>query len=266
MKDSRLIVVVAGALVVAALGCSGDSDKAGSTSAAKPAAPKASETKAPPPVQDPSKLGTITGRITFAGTPPAPRAIRMDADPFCANANRTGATKKSVELGKDGGLRNVFVYVRSGIDGSAYESPSDPAVLDQVRCGYVPGVIGLQVGQPLEIRNSDKTLHNVHAMPKESKGFNIGMPTKGMTSTRKFSAPEVLIRIKCDVHPWMETFVGVVDHPFYAVTHVSGAYSLAKLPPGDYEIEAVHPKLGSKSQTVSVGEGGKITVDFEFTG
>jgi plastocyanin len=258
MRWITTVIVAATCVVATAPGCSRESATKGGEAGR-------SKTVQAPLHPDPTKTGAVIGRVKFEGTPPPPTVIQMSADPYCAQVNGGGVKRESVEVGKDGGLRDVFVYVKSGLGNVRYEPPTEPAVLDQVRCMYRPTVLGVQVGQPLTIRNSDKTLHNVHALPDKSSGFNIGMPSKGMTATRKFSEPEVLVRIKCDVHPWMEAYVGVVDNPFFAVTHVSGQYRIGGLPPGTYTIEAVHPKLGRRSREVTVAAGEEVGANFSFS-
>jgi hypothetical protein len=136
-------------------------------------------------------------------------------------------------------------------------------VLNQQGCHYTPHVFGVQVGQPLDILNSDDTLHNVHAAAQVNQEFNLGQPFKGMKTTRTFDKPEVMIPFKCDVHTWMNAFVGVLAHPYFAVSADGGKFSLKTLPPGTYEIEAWHEKLGTQTQTVTVGE--KETKEITFT-
>jgi plastocyanin len=188
----------------------------------------------------------------------------MSADPYCAGANQGDTSEAVLVVGEGGGLGEAFIYVKSAPSAGG-APPEQAVVIDQEKCRYRPRVVGVQVDQPLEFRNSDITLHNVHAVPELSKGFNIGMPTKGMTSTRKFSTPEVFVRIKCDVHPWMAAYVGVVAHPYYAVTGSDGAFRIANVPAGEQTVEAAHPTLGTKSQTVSVPADGEVTVDFTFS-
>jgi len=187
----------------------------------------------------------------------------MSADPYCEKANPGGVKRRDVIAAGDGGLANVFVFIKSGVQGT-YAPPAEQVRIDQHNCNYVPVVSGAMVGQPVAIHNSDATLHNVHAMPRLSRGFNAAMPRRGMTIVRKFTAPEVLIRIKCDVHPWMETFVGVTTNPFYAVTGQDGRFSISGLPPGDYVVAAVHPKLGQTESRVSLLPGAHRSLDLEF--
>ncbi|MFQ5479434.1 MAG: hypothetical protein ACE5E4_12565 [Candidatus Binatia bacterium] len=206
----------------------------------------------------------VSGRIGFVGERPATPEINMRADPYCVTAAKGAKTRDSVVVAEDGALRDVFVYVSSGLEGYSFDTPEQPVVLNQQACSYTPKVLGVQVGQPFELSNGDATLHNVHSLPRNSRGFNLGMPRRGMTITRSFAKPEVLVRIKCDVHPWMESFVGVVEHPFFAVSQADGSFAIEGLPPGDYTLTAVHPKLGRLSAAVELEAGASKTVDFSF--
>ena len=220
---------------------------------------------APAPVTNPvnpETAGTVAGRIVFEGTAPERTPIKMSSDPNCKPAGGT-ALNESVIVGDGGTLENVFVYVKDGLGNLVFPVPTTPVVLDQNGCHYVPHVFGVQVGQPVEIRNSDATLHNIHAIPKGNREFNTGQPIQGMKTTHVFTVKEVLLPFKCDVHNWMNAYVGVVDHPFFSVTGGDGMFRLAGVPPGTYTIEAVHEKLGAQTQTVTIGE--KETKDIAFT-
>ncbi len=234
----------------------------------KPEAPsKPPPTPTPPaaPAQPVAGSGTIVGRVTFTGSAPPSRALRMNADPYCADANKEDSSEPVLVIGPGGALAEAFVHVKSDQLAAAGPAPEQAAVIDQQGCRYRPRVLGVQVDQPLEFRNSDTTLHNVHAVPEQSKGFNIGMPTKGMTAVRKFSTPEVFVRIKCDVHPWMAAYVGVVTHPYFAVTGADGTFRIANVPVGKHTIEAAHPTLGRQTETVIVQADGEVTADFAFS-
>ena len=165
----------------------------------------------------------------------------------------------------NGGLENVFVYVKDGLGDLKFPVPTTPVVLNQQGCTYLPRVFGIQAGQPLEILNSDETLHNIHALPANNREFNRGQALKGLTHTHVFTTAEVMVPFKCDVHNWMNTWVGVLDHPFYAVSGSGGAFEIQGLPPGTYIIEAWHEKLGAKMQTVTVGPKEAKDVSFAFT-
>ena len=206
----------------------------------------------PNPV-DADDAGNVTGRIVFDGTPPKPAVVRMDSDPNCVQPG-AAVTDETVIVGFGGGLQNVFVYVKDGLGDLKSPVPSTPILIDQKGCRYVPHVLGVRVGQNLEILNSDATLHNVHAIPAANQEFNMGQPLPGIKATRQFSTKEVMVPFKCDVHSWMRAYVGVLDHPYFAVTEADGAFSLKGLPPGTYTIEAWHETLGTRTQSVTIGE------------
>ena len=229
-----------------------------SSGAAAPSAPAA-------PAVDPATAATVTGKVKFEGTPPAPQPIKLSSDPYCQKANPSLMTETEV-VGKDGALGNVFIYVKDGLGNRTFPAPATPVVLDQKGCHYTPHVFGIQVGQPLQIVNSDDTLHNVHGLPKANKEFNQGQPIQGMKMTHTFSTKEVMIPFKCDVHGWMNAWIGVLDHPYYAVTSADGSFSLKGLPPGTYTIEAWHEKLGTQTQTVTIAEKESKDVQFTFKG
>jgi plastocyanin len=168
-------------------------------------------------------------------------------------------------VGTDGkALGNVFVYVKDGLGDLTFDPPSTAASIDQKNCRYHPHVFGMQVGQTLEIMNSDPTLHNIHAVAKNNREFNQGQPLQGVKSTHTFTAPEVMVPFKCDVHGWMNAYVGVLPHPYFAVTDNAGSFALNSLPPGTYTIEAWHEKLGTATQTVTVGSKETQNVSFTF--
>jgi hypothetical protein len=209
---------------------------------------------------------SVSGKTTFDGTPPKRKKITTDADPKCAEMHADSPLlSEEVIVNPDGTLRNVFVYIKSGLVGKTYEVPKMPVELDQEGCHYVPHVFGMMARQPLKIVNKDDTLHNIHAMPAKSKEFNIGQPNQGMESMRTFAVPEVMVHFKCDVHPWMSAYVGVLDNPFYSVTGDGGTFSLKGLPAGTYEVAAWHEKYGEQVQKMTVGDGEAKTIDFKFT-
>jgi plastocyanin len=215
---------------------------------------------------DPATAANITGTIKLEGDAPKPEAIKMNADPVCMREGKGGATE-FVVAGEGGALQNVFVYVKDGLGNRTFSAPQQAVVLDQRGCQYRPHVFGVMVGQPLEIVNSDPTLHNIHAMPKANQEFNTGQPIQGMKFNHTFSAKEVMVPFKCDVHGWMNAYAGVLDHPFFATTDASGKFEIKGLPPGDYTVEAWHEKLGTQEQKITVGpkESKEATFAFKMT-
>ena len=241
-------------IILTAAACGGGSDA--------PAEPAA----AAPPAFDPATAGSVMGTITLEGTAPAAETIRMNSDPACAElATETETETEYYVVGGSGGLGNVFVYVKEGLEGRNFPAATDPVMIDQQGCRYRPHVFGIRVGQTLTIRNSDATLHNIHATPAANAEFNMGQPIQGMEFERTFESAEVMVPFKCDVHSWMNAYVGVMDHPYFAVTGDDGGFDISELPPGDYVVEAWHEELGTQTQNVTVGEGGTAEVSFTFT-
>jgi len=250
---SSILALFVASVALAAAACGGGSDKS-ATSA--PAAPVTN------PV-DPATAGSVAGKVTFMGTPPPPQPIKMSSDPRCNNPE---AKTEAVMVAGDGSLQNVFVYVKDGLGNLKFPVPTTALVLDQKGCQYRPHVFGVQAGQPIEILNSDMTLHNIHAWPQTNQEFNMGQSLQGMKDTHVFTTPEIMVPFRCDVHKWMNSFVGVVAHPFFAVTGADGAFELKGLPPGTYTIEAWHEKFGTKTASVTIGAKESKDVPFTFSG
>ena len=158
----------------------------------------------------------------------------------------------------------MFVYVKDGLGNYYFETPATAVTLDQKGCRYTPHVLGAQTGQPIEIVNSDATLHNVNAVATVNRGFNFGQPMKGLKNTTSFTAPEVMVRLKCDVHGWMSAYVGVLPHPYFAVTTGGGTFNIPNVPAGTYVVEAWHEKLGTQTQNVTLGENDSKELSFTF--
>jgi len=214
------------------------------------------------PKVDAATAGNIEGVVSFDGAAPKNEAIKMNADPVCVKANATPQAQETYMVA-DGKLANVFVYIKDGLGNFSYDA-APQVTIDQQGCRYHPHVFGMRVGQELVIQNSDPTLHNIHALPKGNQEFNTGQPMQGMKTTHVFTAKEVMIPFKCDVHGWMNAFIGVVDHPFFAVTGADGKFSLKGVPPGTYTIEAWHEKGGTQTAQVTVGAKETKTAAFTF--
>jgi plastocyanin len=214
---------------------------------------------------DPATAASANLTIAFEGTPPEPQRVNMAADRSCLELHDGAVYTRTVVVNDNGTLANVFVYVKEGLENKSFPVPEESVLLDQDGCWYYPHVFGLQVGQTLVIRNSDPTLHNVHAVARANREFNIGQPVQGMETTRTFNQVEVMIPFKCDVHPWMSAYAGVLPHPYFGVSDESGAVTLASLPPGEYVIAAWHEEYGEQTQHVTLDEGETVDLSFTFS-
>ncbi|MGV3757906.1 MAG: hypothetical protein ACO1QS_21195 [Verrucomicrobiota bacterium] len=207
----------------------------------------------------------VVGKVTVTGTPSPEKPLPLD--PGCGALHKGAKpTTTFFVVGPNKELADVFVYVTKGLEGKTFTPPANNAVLDQVGCVYVPYVVGAQTGQKIEVRNSDPLLHNVHPTPAVAgnKEVNKAQLAKSPPLMFSWDKPEVFLRFKCDVHPWMFSYVGLVDHPFFAVTGKDGTFKLANLPDGKYTVEAYHRKGGKVTKDIEV-KGGNVTANFEIT-
>lgn len=259
MKTTKVLVLATMALALVFAGCGKKEEtqtrEAETAQAQKPATPI-----------DQSTAGSITGKVSFSGPKPSPKTIRMDAEPACKGLHSTAVLSEEVVLNANGTLQYVFVYVKDGLGNRTFDAPPSPVVLDQNGCVYRPHVIGIQTGQKLQVNNSDPTTHNIHPLPKTNPEWNVSQPPKGEPITQTFAREEVMIPVKCNVHPWMKSYVGVLKHPFYSVTGKDGAFELKGLPPGEYTVTAWHEKYGTQDQKVTVGPKETKTVEFTIKG
>jgi len=203
---------------------------------------------------DPTAIGSVAGVVSFDGDAPDTGTLDLKADAWCKNHHDSPPSEGSLVVA-DGKVANVFVWISGGLEGFEYEAPESEVILDQQGCIFGPRVVGIQLGQEVTMQNSDPVLHNVHTKPEANKTKNIAMPVKGSRRDFKFSKPEVMIPVVCDVHPWMRAFIGVVDHPFFAVTDASGAFHFEDMPAGEFTIQFWHEKLGVQEQTIVVEKG-----------
>ncbi|MGH7447488.1 MAG: carboxypeptidase regulatory-like domain-containing protein, partial [Longimicrobiales bacterium] len=226
-QHARTRILAAAAFLIGVTACGGGDDTDQSSRSPEAAAPAA-------PV---ANAATLTGEVVFTGAVPASTPIDMSEEPACAEKHASTPVSEEVVV-NDGKLRNVFIYIRDGLTGAS-ATAGEPVVIDQDGCVYIPHVAGVQIGQELVFRNSDGLLHNIKATPSANPGFNISQPTT-MESARTFRASEVMVPIECNVHGWMRAYVGVLDHPYFAVSGEDGAFSIGNLPPGTYTVEAWH--------------------------
>ena len=270
--EKRLALIFA--CLICSMGCSEEQDSDASDRAAAPSASESqtasTDAAAKGKPWDPA-LGTATiaGRVNFTGT--APRARPMDmagADEKCAKIHGGKRVKPDTVVVNDNEtLRNVFVWVKTGVEGWNFPMPEGDALLDQHGCLYEPHVQGMRTGQSLSIATSDPTAHNVHGYAKVNRPFNRSQPAGAANVSIRMRKRESTppMKVKCDIHPWMNAYVAVVDHPYFAVTGDDGSFELANLPPGTYTIAAWHEKYDSIEQTVTVGDEEARTLDFDYS-
>lgn len=211
-----------------------------------------------------ASTGTIAGRVRLTAQAPANPLIRMGADPRCSRAARgQRLTQDLVLRSADGGLANAFVHLRGSFPSAP--APADPVTIDQRNCLFAPRVAGARVGQTLRITNGDATAHNLHSV-STGNAFNTSQPKQGMSFTFQLKADEVMMRIRCDIHSWMITYVGVVAHPYFGISAADGAFSIPRVPAGRQTIQVWHEQYGTLTRTVDVKAGATATVEFTYTG
>lgn len=251
----KLSYVLSLTLVVALIGCGGKKEEA-----EEEGAEEGGEAPAAMATVDMANGATISGMVKLDGAAPASKTIKMDADPVCKTAHSTPVLEDFWVVDANGGVANTFVYLKegSGISGKQYGPGS--LTLDQKGCLYHPRVAGVVAGSKVMVTNSDQTLHNIHSFPSKNTAFNEGQPagTPAKEKTEEFSKPEIMIPIKCDVHGWMKSYVGVLPHPFFAVTGADGKYEIKGVPAGDYTVTAWHET--SKGDAAGVTMDQKVTV------
>jgi plastocyanin len=249
------MLMMAAAAVMFALGC-----------ARKEAPPSTGGTIATGlgPSFDPAAgTAAITGRVVVEGQIPPVAKLRMTSDPYCAVTHKEPVDSDEV-LVSNGRVQNVFVYVKQGLEKYTFRPPSDAVTLTQEGCRFSPHVAGIMVGQKLAIVNNDPTLHNIRCVAANNPQFNLAQAVKGMRTEKTFVTPEVMVRMRCDVHRWMSSYFGVLPHPYFGVTDREGAFALKNLPPGDYLLEAWHEFFGSQTQKVTVGDRETKEITFTF--
>src|SRR5580658_910955 len=241
----NLLIACGAAAALLLVSCGGSKDEAKKEDASAPAA-------APAAAVDDANAATITGKVSFAGDKPTPRTIDMSANPICARAHTTAQKSEEAIVNDNGTLSNTFVWIKSGLPDRQWPTPTTSVKLEQSGCMYKPHVIGVMTGQGIEIVNDDPTNHNIHPLPKINQEWNESQPPKGDPKTKSFAREEVMIPVKCNVHPWMRAYIGVVSHPFFAVTGEDGTFTIKGLPAGTYTLEVWQEKYGTKDVQVTV--------------
>jgi plastocyanin len=214
---------------------------------------------------DPATAASVHGTIRFEGKPPAPIEIDMAQDPACSIASKQANFSQQFIV-NHGGLANVYVYVEQGLEGKNFAVPTEPVVLDQKGCRYVPHMVALVVGQTLRVMNSDPTMHNVHAQPSASANpqWNMSQMPRGQPIDTRFQTPELMMPFKCNQHPWMKAYVNVAANPFFAISDLSGSFEIRGLPPGEYTLAVIHEALGEQRQKIVVGAKESRAADFTY--
>ena len=251
----RRLPIFAAALLAAACG--------------KPPVEEKKVAEAPRPVEyfhvDAATAGTVAGTVAFHGAKPARQAISMEADEGCQKAQAGKPVYDDAVLtGKNGGLANAFVYIQTGLEGKKFEPNTEAVILDQHGCMFVPRIIGMRAGQTLDLKNGDAVAHNVHPMPVNNREWNQEQAPQAPTMEHRFARPEIMIPVKCNIHAWMHSYIGVVDHPYFAVTGLDGGFQWKNVPPGDYTVAVWHEKLGKLEQPVHVAAAGSAAADFTY--
>jgi hypothetical protein len=234
----------------------------------KPTNEAATKTAAKPAVSyyrvDAANAGSVTGTIRYSGKKPAPKVIDMSSDPACVEAHHGKAFDESLMIGPKGAVGNAFVYIKSGLEGKNFEPSTTPVVIDQRGCWFHPRVLGIQTNQPLQVINSDPVTHNIHPMAEVNREWNHSQGPDDPPITRKFLKPEVMIPVKCNIHSWMRDYIGVLDHPYFAVTALDGSFEIKNLPTGTYTIGVWQEKLGTQEQTITVSPQQSAKAEFMF--
>jgi hypothetical protein len=205
--------------------------------------------------------GTISGKVTYEGTPAKAKPIDMSKEPSCAKQHATPITTETVVTGANNALENVVVYISAGAADEG--APSQPVKFDQKGCQYIPHVLAFQVNQTLEIANDDQTSHNIHPLPKVNREWNKSQPPGTPPMTDKYDKPE-FIPVKCNIHPWMHGNFAVLKNSHYAVTEGGGSFTLPNLPPGKYSITAWHESYGDQTQEATISGSETKSVNFVF--
>jgi hypothetical protein len=214
---------------------------------------------------DLATAGAITGKVVFQGVKPARKVISMAADAGCQAANAGKPVyDEPVVTGKDGGLANAFVYIQAGLEDKNFEPPKEPVALDQHGCMFTPRVLGVSMGQGLVLKNSDLVTHNIHPLPVNNREWNQEQSPGAPEVQHRFARPEVMIPVKCNIHSWMHAYIGVLSHPYFAVTGTDGAFQLKNVPTGDYTVAVWHEKLGEQKQQVHIAASTPSAVNFSY--
>jgi len=260
MKNILIGVSLACALTLA--GCGGGDDKV-TTADTSSSAPAAGGPAAAPDMENGA---TITGKVTLDGAAPVMKAIDMSANAFCVRVHPTPEKSQEVQLGAGGAVKDVFVWIKAGdaVTSKTWQAPTTAVTIDQHGCMYNPHVLGVMTGQNIDIKTSDQTNHNIQTFPTVNQAWNESQPPGSEDKVKTFARQEVMIPVKCQIHPWMKAYIGVVSHPFFAVTGDDGTFTIKGLPAGTYTLEFWQEKYGPQDQQVTVAPKDSKTVNYAF--
>ncbi len=268
MFNRQLPVLLLVPVLAIAVSCGGDDyfaeydrSRADGEGGGETAAPAAEMTTV-----DPATAATLSGTVSFSGETPRLPPVNMSAEPDCIKLHGGGRVPSDRVLVNDGKLQNALVWVSKGLEGKRFPVRSDMINLDQVGCIYKPHVVAVQAGQALNITNSDPTTHNVHPLPRENREWNKSQTSGAPAIDYAFPRPEKSIAVKCNIHPWMQAYIHVMEHPYFAVTDANGSFTIENLPPGTYTLQAMHEQLGEQESEITVGASEGKQVDFSFMG
>ncbi len=215
---------------------------------------------------EPQQGVSVKGTVQIKGAIPKPKRIRMnDAEGHCRAKTRGEINGEDIVANPKGFVKWAFVYVKSGLEGKKFDIPKTPVMIQQQTCTYVPHVAGIMVGQDLKIRSGDPVLHIPHVNPRNSKEWGFSQAKPGDERVKQFPSPEVMVRLICDVHQWMEAWIGVLEHPYHAVTDQAGKFEIKNLPPGKYTIEVWHELYAPVTQEIEVGKSTPKPLAFQLT-
>jgi hypothetical protein len=215
---------------------------------------------------DPATAASLTGTIRFSGRKPVAKKIDMSEDPACVEAHHGKAYDESLIVDPKGAVANAFIYIKTGLEGKNFEVPAAPVIIDQSGCWFRPRVLGVQTNQTLQVVNSDPVTHNIHPMAAVNREWNHSQGPGDAPLNRRFVKPEVMIRVKCNIHSWMHAFIGVLDHPYFSVSKDDGTFEIKNLPPGTYTIAAWQENLGTLEQQITVTPHSNAVTNFTFKG
>src|ERR1700751_3079637 len=217
------------------------------------------------PIHGPAPVGNavLKGIVKFEGTAPKAARINMSADPDCARLHPSGASSEDFVTDSNGGVENVIVFVSDGLGDRTFDAPSQPMKIEQKGCMYQPHVVAMRANQELEVINEDETTHNIHPLPRNNPEWNKSQPP-GLSLEVSFPCQEISIPVKCNIHPWMKTYIAVFKHPYFVLTGKNGSFEMDNLPSGNYTLEAWHEKLGTATQQITIGDAETKEVKFVF--